>query len=174
VEFFKTKIIDCLLPRPFQWSLFMACPYTVYHRDPFVKPPWYICMSSEISSQGSFTKGGRTSSLLYIYSRCTCMELFQWLLAPLVLKFGIHQGQTGRKGVRRWEEEGMNRGHRDTLVETACRLCSRFCMGLIYCCPIQLGGEISNYTGSLPPFSFPLPLSCSLSFTLPVLGDCQI
>jgi hypothetical protein len=25
-----------------------------------------------------------------------------------------------------------------------------------------------------PPFSFPLPLSCSLPFTLPVLGDCQI
>jgi hypothetical protein len=27
-----------------------------------------------------------------------------------VLKFGIHKGQTGRKGVRRGEEEGMSRG----------------------------------------------------------------
>jgi hypothetical protein len=31
--------------------------------------------------------------LCYIYSRCTCMELFQRSVAPLVLKFGIHQGQ---------------------------------------------------------------------------------
>jgi hypothetical protein len=31
-------------------------------------------------------------------------------VAPLLLKFGIHQGQTGRKGVRRGEEEGMSRG----------------------------------------------------------------
>jgi hypothetical protein len=30
------------------------------------------------------------------------------LVAPLVLKFGIHQGQTGRKGVRRGEEEGKS------------------------------------------------------------------
>jgi hypothetical protein len=34
------------------------------------------------------------------------MELFQRLVAPLVLKFGIHLGQAGRKGVRRGEEEG--------------------------------------------------------------------
>jgi hypothetical protein len=27
-----------------------------------------------------------------------------------VLKFGIHQEQAGRKGVRRGEEEAMNRG----------------------------------------------------------------
>jgi hypothetical protein len=33
------------------------------------------------------------------------MELFQLQVAPLVLKFGIHQGQTGRKGVSRGEEE---------------------------------------------------------------------
>jgi hypothetical protein len=42
------------------------------------------------------------------------MELFQRSVAPLVLKFGIHQGQTRRKGVRRGEEEeeeeGMSRG----------------------------------------------------------------
>jgi hypothetical protein len=31
-------------------------------------------------------------------------------VAPLVLKFCIHLGQTGRKGVRRGEEEGMSRG----------------------------------------------------------------
>jgi hypothetical protein len=37
------------------------------------------------------------------------MELFQRSVAPLVLKIGIHQGQTGRKGVRRGEEEGMSR-----------------------------------------------------------------
>jgi hypothetical protein len=36
------------------------------------------------------------------------MELFQLQVAPLVLKFGIHQRQTGRKGVRRGEEEGKN------------------------------------------------------------------
>jgi hypothetical protein len=38
------------------------------------------------------------------------MEFFQRSVAPLVLKFGIHQQQAGRKGVRRGEEEGMNRG----------------------------------------------------------------
>jgi hypothetical protein len=38
------------------------------------------------------------------------MELFQRSVAPLVLKFGIHQGKTGRKGVKREKEEGMNRG----------------------------------------------------------------
>jgi hypothetical protein len=38
------------------------------------------------------------------------MELFQRSVAPLVLKFGIHQGQTRRKGVRRGEEEGMSIG----------------------------------------------------------------
>jgi hypothetical protein len=54
-------------------------------------------------------------SLCYIYSRCTSMELFQLQVAPLVLKFGIHQGQTGRKGVSRREEEG-NSGR----VESQC------------------------------------------------------
>jgi hypothetical protein len=39
--------------------------------------------------------------LCYIYSRGTCMELFQRSVAHLVLKFGITQGQAGRKGVRR-------------------------------------------------------------------------
>jgi hypothetical protein len=34
------------------------------------------------------------------------MELFQLQVAPLVLNIGIHQGQTGRKGVSRREEEG--------------------------------------------------------------------
>jgi hypothetical protein len=51
--------------------------------------------------------GGR---LCYIYSRCTCMELFQRLVAPLVLKIGIHQGQAGRKGVRGGEEEEWSGG----------------------------------------------------------------
>jgi hypothetical protein len=37
------------------------------------------------------------------------MELNQLLIAPLVLKFGIRQGQAGRKGVRRGEEEGRSR-----------------------------------------------------------------
>jgi hypothetical protein len=37
------------------------------------------------------------------------MELFQRFVAPLVLKIGTHQGQAGRKGVRRGEEEGMIR-----------------------------------------------------------------
>jgi hypothetical protein len=36
------------------------------------------------------------------------MEVFQRLVAPLVLKFGIHQEQAGRKGVRREEEEGKS------------------------------------------------------------------
>jgi hypothetical protein len=30
--------------------------------------------------------------LCHIYGRCKCMELFQRLVAPLVLKIGIHQG----------------------------------------------------------------------------------
>jgi hypothetical protein len=48
--------------------------------------------------------------LCYMYSRCTCMELFQRLVAPLVFKIGIHQGQAGRKGVRGGEEEGWSVG----------------------------------------------------------------
>jgi hypothetical protein len=47
-------------------------------------------------------------------------------------------------------------------------------MRIIYCCPIQLGGEFSNYIGFLPPYSFPLPLPSSLPFSLPILGGCQI
>jgi hypothetical protein len=62
-------------------------------------------------------------------------------------------------------EEGEGE-HRDTLVKTACRLCSCSSMRIIYCCPIQLGGEFSNYTGFLPPYSFP--------FSMPALGGCQI
>jgi hypothetical protein len=31
-------------------------------------------------------------------------------VAPLVLRFGIHQEYARRKGVRRGEEEGMKRG----------------------------------------------------------------
>jgi hypothetical protein len=34
------------------------------------------------------------------------MELNPLPVAPLVLKFGIHLGQAGRKGVRWGEEEG--------------------------------------------------------------------
>jgi hypothetical protein len=64
--------------------------------------------------------------------------------------------------------------HRDTLVETACRLCSCSIMRITYCCPIQLGGEISNYNGFLPPYSFSLPIPSSLPFSLSVLGRCQI
>jgi hypothetical protein len=52
------------------------------------------------------------SRLCYINSRCTCMELFRRLVAPLVLKFGIHQGQAGRKGVRGGEEEGWSGGRK--------------------------------------------------------------
>jgi hypothetical protein len=37
------------------------------------------------------------------------MELFQRLVAPLVLKFGIHQKPAGTKGVRRGEEDGKSR-----------------------------------------------------------------
>jgi hypothetical protein len=37
------------------------------------------------------------------------MELFQRLVAPLVLKFGIQQEKAGRKGVKRGEEEGKSR-----------------------------------------------------------------
>jgi hypothetical protein len=48
--------------------------------------------------------------LCSIYSCCTCMELFQRLVAPIVLKIGIHQGQAGRKGVRRGEEEEWSGG----------------------------------------------------------------
>jgi hypothetical protein len=35
---------------------------------------------------------------------------------------------------------------------------------------LAIGGEISNDTGFLPSHSFPLPLSCSLPFSLSVLG----
>jgi hypothetical protein len=48
--------------------------------------------------------------LCYIHSRCTSMDLFQVQVAPLVLKFGIHQGQAGRKGVSRGKEEGKRGG----------------------------------------------------------------
>jgi hypothetical protein len=62
-------------------------------------------------AQGGFTKGERTSSLLYRYIAIVHpMAIFQRSVAPPVLKFGIHQGQTRRKGVRRGEEEGMSRG----------------------------------------------------------------
>jgi hypothetical protein len=37
------------------------------------------------------------------------MELFQRPVAPLVSKFGSHQEQAGRKGVRRGEEDGMSK-----------------------------------------------------------------
>jgi hypothetical protein len=36
------------------------------------------------------------------------MELFQRLVAPLALNFGIHQEQAGREVVRRGEEEGKS------------------------------------------------------------------
>jgi hypothetical protein len=38
------------------------------------------------------------------------MELNPLLVVPLVLKFGIHQEQAGRKGVRGGEEEGWSGG----------------------------------------------------------------
>jgi hypothetical protein len=63
--------------------------------------------------------------------------------------------------------------HRDTLVETTCHLCYCSIMRIIYCCPIKLGGKLFNYTGFLSPHSFSLPLSCSLPFSLSVLGECQ-
>jgi hypothetical protein len=44
------------------------------------------------------------------------MELFQRLVAPLVLKFGIHQEQARRKGVRSGEEEVMSRGIKASIV----------------------------------------------------------
>jgi hypothetical protein len=47
-------------------------------------------------------------------------------------------------------------------------------MQIIYCCPIQLGGEFFNYTGFLPPYSFHLSLPSSLPFSMPVLGGCKI
>jgi hypothetical protein len=56
-------------------------------------------------AQGGFTKGERTSSLLYIYSRCTCKELFQRSVAPLVVKFGIWTG------IEKGNEEGRVRGN---------------------------------------------------------------
>jgi hypothetical protein len=50
----------------------------------------------------------RTLSLLYIEPLYTSLELFQLKVAPLVLEIGIHQGQTGRKGVSRREEDGKS------------------------------------------------------------------
>jgi hypothetical protein len=51
------------------------------------------------------------------------MELFQRLVAPLVLKIGIHQGQAGRKGVRGGEKErdGVG-GGAITRAKTTCCL----------------------------------------------------
>jgi hypothetical protein len=37
-------------------------------------------------------------------------------VAPLVLKYDIHLGQAGRKGVRRGEKEGMRRGKKASVV----------------------------------------------------------
>jgi hypothetical protein len=54
------------------------------------------------------------SSLLYIsilYDLGTSMELNPLPIAPLVLKFDIHLGQAGRKGVRRGEEEEWSVPH---------------------------------------------------------------
>jgi hypothetical protein len=51
------------------------------------------------------------SSLIYsIYGLCTTMERFQLPSAPLVLQFGIHQGQAGRKRVRGTKEERWRGG----------------------------------------------------------------
>jgi hypothetical protein len=58
--------------------------------------------------------------------------------------------------------------------ESGRRLCSCSSVRIIYCCPIQLGGEFSNYIGFLPPYSYPLPLPSSLPFSLLILGGCQI
>jgi hypothetical protein len=49
-----------------------------------------------------------------------------------------------------------------------------FLHGLICCCPIKLGGEISNYTGFLPSHLFPLTLPSSLPFSMPALSGCRI
>jgi hypothetical protein len=46
--------------------------------------------------------------LCYIYGLCTSMELNPPPVAPLVLKFGIHLRQAGRKGMRGGEEEGTS------------------------------------------------------------------
>jgi hypothetical protein len=35
--------------------------------------------------------------LCYLYSLCTSMEIFKLPTAPLVLKFGVHQGQGERE-----------------------------------------------------------------------------
>jgi hypothetical protein len=82
--------------------------------------------------------------LCYIYGLCTSMELFQLSVAPLVLKFGIHKEQAGRKGVRRGEKERMSRGvesqlywaavcypHARTRAKTTCCLhCTVYLDGL--------------------------------------------
>jgi hypothetical protein len=50
------------------------------------------------------------SSLLYIKGLCTSMERNPLPKAPLVLKFGIHQEQAERKGVREVEKVGRSGG----------------------------------------------------------------
>jgi hypothetical protein len=82
-------------------------------------------------------------------------------------RFGLVTKKQGRgRGIAMCMRDAWVKSshHRGTLVETACRLCSCSSMRIIYCCPIQLGGEISNYTGFLPPthslfLSPPLSLS---------------
>jgi hypothetical protein len=53
------------------------------------------------------------------------MELFQRSVAPLVLKFGIHLVQAGRKGVRRGEEEEEEKGV-SRVVESQFSYCRNF------------------------------------------------
>jgi hypothetical protein len=72
------------------------------------------------------------------------------------------------------KKEDPRAAHRDTLVETACRLCSGSGMGLILCTAAQSSEVVNSLTTEafhppLHPSSSPL----SLPVSLPALGGCQ-
>jgi hypothetical protein len=78
--------------------------------------------------------------LTYSISRLKLGNLFKCCLR-------IYRGQRPRDGViDGWYVRYGVWPSRYIIVETACRRCSCSSMRIIYCCPIQVGGEISNYT----------------------------
>jgi hypothetical protein len=68
---------------------------TVMLPNDYTRRVWKLHSGNEVLQKES----GRR--LCYIYIAVAHKELFQRSVAPLVAKFGIHQGHTGRKGVRR-------------------------------------------------------------------------
>jgi hypothetical protein len=99
-----------------QWlaELIMGPPTSAYNTVVIQLPThWtHVCVSNHwkaycpititwsLGSNHRDTLVEKGSRLWYIYGLCTCMELKPLPVAPLLLKFGIYLGQTGRKGVK--------------------------------------------------------------------------